>query len=258
MRIGVTECKALLATARGHELEALIEEFAHDPRTSVRRHVEAARRRRDSDLRERTRLHDLGQLERSLREQGFTAVAGIDEVGRGALAGPVTVAAVILPPDVIIDGIDDSKALDPRVRERVATDVSNVAVSLCVTHVAAHVIDTLGITIAIRRGIERALGELDPAPDHALTDGHAFGLDLTETNVLKGDSKVAAIAAASIVAKVARDQVMKRLELVYPEWELGVNKGYGTPGHLAAIRSRGVTPVHRRSFAPCSRDVTLF
>lgn len=258
MSRGIDECRSLLSAATGPELQRLIEELAADQRRGVRRLVEQARRRHAAQITERARVRQLGALERTLRSQGFRAVAGLDEVGRGALAGPVTVAAVILPPDAMIDGLDDSKLLTRSARERVAATVARTAVSCHVTHVAAHVIDAIGLTAAIRGGMERALAALHPPPDHALTDGHAFGLSIQETSLVKGDSRVAAIAAASIVAKVARDAVMDRLGCAYPAWGFEENKGYGTPSHRAAIEAHGVSHVHRRCFAPCACEPRLF
>jgi len=203
-------------------------------------------------------VNAMAALERALREQGCRAVAGVDEVGRGALAGPVTVAAVVLPAGTVIEGLNDSKVLDPADRMRLAAEIRAVAEALTIVHAAAHVIDVIGIAPAIRHAMEYALSQLTLRPDHVVTDGRPFGLSLPETAVIKGDSSVAAIAAASIVAKVERDFIMLRLADAYPAWEFESNKGYGTSNHLAAISDHGLSIVHRRSFSPCGGQPTLF
>ncbi len=258
MQRTIDECRRLLSQPSGPALTRAIKEYADDSRTGVQRLVEAARRRNLREDRERARLLRLLTCEASLRQQGYAVVAGLDEVGRGALAGPVTVAAVVLPPDTVIEGLNDSKLLDPPARTRIAEKVRAAAVNYSIIHVAAHVIDVVGISKAVLGGMERALDELAPRPDHAVTDGLRFGLSIPETSVVKGDSKVAAIAAASVIAKVARDEVMANLADSFPEWAFQSNKGYGTSDHIATIMEQGVTPVHRRSFAPCADQPTLF
>lgn len=258
MRRTVDECKTLLQQAAGPALARAIEACSDDTRAGVQKMVASARRRADREDRERMRLVELLTFEASLRAQGYDVVAGLDEVGRGALAGPVTVAAVVLPPGTVITGLNDSKLLDPPTRSRIAAEVRSVATGYTIAHVAAHVIDAVGISKAVLHGMERALAQLVPSADHALTDGLRFGLSIPETSVVKGDSKVAAIAAASVIAKVARDEVMTRLGESYPGWAFDSNKGYGTSEHLSAIVDRGITHVHRRSFAPCTDDPTLF
>ncbi len=254
----VAECTRMLAEASGRPLARLISELASDERSGVRDAVARARRRLAAERAETRRLDALHALQRRLHAEGCACVAGVDEVGRGALAGPVTAAAVVLSTDVRILGLDDSKRLRREVRERVASEVSDLAVAWAVAHVPAHIIDAIGIAPATRLAMSLALERLPLRPDHVMTDGLPAGLPYPETAVVGGDATVAAIAAASVVAKVARDRLMEELARHYGPWNLEVNRGYGTPEHLAALRISGVSPVHRRSFAPCGVQPTLF
>ncbi|MFU8890245.1 MAG: ribonuclease HII [Anaerosomatales bacterium] len=254
----VAEVRAALAHASVDVLPALIDLHESDARPGVRQAVEAARRRLDRHNTESERLDRLHSLEDRLRADGWLRIAGLDEVGRGALAGPVTAAAVVLPPDARIEGLNDSKQLTPRRREGLAVAIDSVAVTCAVAHVPAHVADALGMTRAVHRAMELSLSRLTPSADHAITDGLRIGLAIPETPVVKGDSSVAAVAAASVLAKVARDHLMCDLATYYPEYAFEVNKGYGTAEHLEAIAVHGVCPLHRRSFGPCGDTPTLF
>lgn len=246
------------AMASDSRLPALIEAYAGDPRVSVRQAVRSAQLRLDRARAERERLGALYHLEVSLRRGGCAVVAGVDEVGRGALAGPLTVAAVVLPGSPRIVGLDDSKRLTPERRQALASRIRSVAVCYSVSHVSPSEIDTIGIGGAVRRGMGLALQQLEHEPDHVLVDGLPVHVSPHETAIVKGDGSVAAIAAASVVAKVARDELMRSLAADYPEYGFDVNKGYGTTEHIEAIARHGVTPLHRRSFAPCDGTLTLF
>jgi ribonuclease HII len=182
----------------------------------------------------------------------------VDEVGRGALAGPVTAAAVVLAPDTELTGVDDSKRLTPDERAHLDSYVRDVSVCVTVSHVSVDVIDEVGIAPATLQAMRQALEALSARPDHVLVDGLPVELGWPSTAVVDGDAQVAAIASASIVAKVARDRLMTELDAVHPGYGFTVNKGYGTAQHLDAIRTLGVTSVHRRSFAPCVDQPTLF
>src|SRR5579875_2343329 len=193
----------------------------------------------------------LGGYESALGRAGFDVVAGADEAGRGACAGPLVVAACILPPGRRgrIDGLDDSKALTPAVRERLFDQVVARAVSYAVVVIPAAEIDAYGLHVANVAGMRRAIGMLDPAPHYALTDGFPVsGLPMPATAVWKGDATVACIAAASILAKVTRDAIMMRLHDQWPQYEFATHKGYVTPGHAAALHEWGPCPQHRRRY----------
>lgn len=256
----VKECRNALAAASPSVLPRLIVRYRDDDRSGVRAAVESARKRLAAFRAEERRLDGLCRLEAELRAEGYHIVAGIDEVGRGALAGPLTAAAVVLPPDARIVGLDDSKRLDPLEREEVSARVVEVAVAYRVSHVDADVIDAIGMTAALRRVMRDALQGLGVEVDHLVVDGLPLGVDpsIPERAVVGGDSKVAAIAAASVLAKVTRDELMRSHAPRYPEYRFDGNKGYGTPEHLEAITRFGLCPLHRRSFSPCGGTLPLF
>jgi len=248
-RPSVARLAEQLARARGGALDALLAEWSDDDRSGVRAACEAARSARDRRRKESSRIAAMYKVERTLRAEGLRVVAGVDEVGRGALAGPLTVAAVVLPASPRIPGLDDSKRLTPARREELAEAVREVAEGIGIAHVSPDEIDTLGITAALRRAIDLAVAGLPCAPDHVVLDGLRIGSNPHETAIVKADGKVAAVAAASIVAKVTRDALMREVAAEHPEYGFEVNKGYGTSEHLAAITRFGPSPIHRRSFS---------
>jgi ribonuclease HII len=255
----ITEARARIASCPPDELDSLLRRLARDPRSGVRELAAAARGRIQRSQREDARLDGLMARQLQLHALGIFVVAGLDEVGRGALAGPVTACAVVLTPESRIEGLDDSKRLAPEVRERIADVVRTTSAAFCVAHAGPDEIDRLGIGHATRLAWTRALEGLGVAVDHALVDGNDPGaLGVPTTAVVKGDSSVACIAAASVVAKVERDRLMGELAATYPEYGFDANRGYGTAEHLAAIERFGPSPVHRRSFAPCVAQDRLF
>jgi len=254
----IPEIRALLAVAQGARLTRLLGELAGDERSGVRSACDAAESRLRAAKRERERTRKLYELERTLQAQGFVLVAGVDEVGRGALAGPLTAAAVILPVQPRMEGLDDSKRLTPARREELARVIHDGAVAVSIAHVSADQIDSLGVTAALKRAILHALEGLSFQPDHVVIDGLPLRVVEQETAVVKGDSKVAAIAAASIVAKVARDQLMRDYALSHPGYGFEINKGYGTVEHCEAISRIGPTVLHRRSFSAGGGTLSLF
>jgi ribonuclease HII len=191
-----------------------------------------------------------GTLERELRARGFQAVAGIDEVGRGALFGPVVAAAVILSPDRPIRGLNDSKQIDPERREVLAGRIRERAVAWSVAAVDAATIDWINIYQASRMAMETAVARLAPAPDFLLTDAMPLSVRIPQRPLIKGDEQCHAIAAASIVAKVWRDERMRIWDEVFPQYGLASHKGYFTPEHAKALAEFGPTPLHRLSFEP--------
>ncbi|GGW30346.1 ribonuclease HII [Gemmobacter lanyuensis] len=190
-------------------------------------------------------------FELAARARGFLRIAGVDEVGRGPLCGPVTAAAVILDPAHIPEGIGDSKALSSAKRERLAAEIRAVA-QVAVAHASVEEIDRLNILQASHLAMERAIAQLAPPPDHALIDGNRLprGLALSAEAVVKGDARSLSIAAASIIAKVERDRIMVDLAQQHPGYGWERNAGYPTKDHLTALLNLGVTPHHRRSFKP--------
>jgi len=197
-------------------------------------------------------------IERELRARGFHAVAGVDEVGRGSLFGPVVAAAVILSPDRPIRGLNDSKLLEPERREVLSARIRERAVAWAVAAVDAATIDAINIYQASRRAMRMAAGRLIPAPDFVLVDAVPLDVAVPQRALIKGDARCHAIAAASIVAKVWRDELMREWDAIFPAYGLASHKGYATPEHLRALREFGPTPLHRRSFDPvrvCARGL---
>ena len=198
----------------------------------------------------------LGGYESALARAGFELVAGADEAGRGACAGPLVVAACILPPGRRgrIEGLDDSKVLSPATRERLYHRIRERALAWSVVVIPAAEIDAYGLHVANLAGMRRALCTLDPAAQYALTDGFPVpGLSMPATAVWKGDATVGCIAAASILAKVTRDAIMTRMHDDWPEYEFDQHKGYITPAHSAALTSVGPCPQHRRRYVNVRR-----
>jgi len=191
-----------------------------------------------------------GRLEQRLRDAGFRLIAGVDETGRGALAGPLVTCAVILPEDARLPGLRDSKLLSPGARETLDVEIRRQAVALSVVRVPPASIDRRGLHRSNLRALRDAAVRLQPAPDYLLVDGYPIArAPFPSLSIKKGDRVSVAVAAASVVAKVARDRIMAALAARYPEYGFDSNKGYGTPDHLEAIRRVGPSPQHRLSFA---------
>jgi ribonuclease HII len=189
-------------------------------------------------------------LERELRARGFHAVAGVDEVGRGALFGAVFAAAVILSEDRPVRGLNDSKLLDPQRREVLAERIRERAVAWAIGAVDAATIDRVNIYQASRMAMRLAVNRLHPAPDFLLVDAVPLELPMPQRALIKGDARCHAIAAASILAKVQRDACMREWDRIFPEYGLAAHKGYSTPEHCRALERYGPTPLHRLSFEP--------
>ncbi len=194
----------------------------------------------------------LWRHENAARQAGFLRIAGVDEVGRGALAGPVVAACVVLPPDFDLAGIDDSKKLTERQRERAEARIRAEAAAIGIGSVEPELIDRINILQATHEAMRLAYAQIVPCPDFVLIDGLPVrSFPCADTLALvQGDSQSASIAAASVVAKVARDRLMRAYDLVYPEYGFAGHKGYGSAKHLAALAQHGPCPIHRRSFSP--------
>jgi ribonuclease HII len=189
-------------------------------------------------------------LERELQARGFRAVAGVDEVGRGALFGPVVAAAVILSPDRPVRGLNDSKLLEPEEREVLAERIRERAIAWAIGAIDAATIDAINIYQASRLAMRLAIERLNPSPDFLLIDAVPVDLPVPQYSLIKGDARCQAIAAASIIAKVYRDACMRVWDEVFPVYGLASHKGYSTPEHCKAIEEFGLTPLHRLSFEP--------
>ena len=191
------------------------------------------------------------RVERSLWGTGVATVAGVDEVGVGPLAGPVVAAAVVLPQTVKLRGVDDSKKLTAALREALALQIRECALGVGIGVVEVDDIDRLNIYRAALEAMRRAVTALPIAPEHIVVDArHIPGLTIPQTPLIGGDARCYSVAAASIVAKVTRDRVMREIDERYPQYGFRAHMGYATPQHLAAIDRYGPSPCHRRSFAP--------
>ena len=190
------------------------------------------------------------RYEREARQRGWTRIAGLDEAGRGSLFGPVVAAAVILNPRRRIVGLDDSKKLAPERRAVLAERIREHALAWAVAEVDAARIDAWNIYQASCQAMKEALGRLAIPPDFLLIDAVTLDVSIEQKPLIKGDARSVSIAAASILAKVARDRRLEELDAAYPQYGLAHNKGYGTPDHLEALRRHGPSPLHRYSFAP--------
>ena len=185
-----------------------------------------------------------------MEEHGYSTIAGVDEVGRGPLAGPVVVASVIMPHDHFIEGIKDSKKVSEKKREELYDVIRENAIEYKIVFIDHDVIDDINILNATKRGMVEAIEGLETITDITLVDGNDIHLGTAKPieYVVKGDMKSYSIGAASILAKVARDRLMREYESVYPSYEFAKNKGYGTATHIAAIKENGPCPIHRLSF----------
>ena len=196
------------------------------------------------------RLKCTTRFEKLAWASGAILVAGVDEVGRGCLFGPVVAGAVILEPGYRIRGLRDSKLIDQKTRETLAERIKKHAIAYAVAAVDVARIDQINIYHASLLAMREAVAQLAPAPDHLLLDAVRIEWECPQTKIIHGDALSASIAAASIIAKVERDAMIRRWDPVYPEYDLASNKGYRSPKHLAALRDYGPTPLHRLSFAP--------
>ena len=233
-------------------LETSLEEVLRaDSRAGARAILASIAKRRFENRSEGQRLRKMLRFETLLWEKGHDAVAGIDEAGMSPLAGPVSAAAVILKPGTRIIGIDDSKKLDPSAREALAEEIKQKAAAWCVAFVEVEEIDSINIYWAGLLAMRRALEGLQSTPQHLLIDAKRLKeVAIPQQAIIKGDAKSASIAAASILAKVARDALMRELDTCYPDYGFADHKGYPVPAHYTALSKLGACAAHRRSFGP--------
>ena len=244
--------------------EAHLRALEQDPRAGARAIAEQMRKKQKAQARENARLEQMLTIEKNLRKRGIQHIAGVDEAGRGPLAGPVVAAAVILPPDTFIPGLNDSKALSEKRREELFETIHDIALAIGVGKASPQEIDKYNIRNATHRAMCEALAALGISPDRALIDGNAIpGSSFPEQAVIGGDRKSLSIAAASVIAKVTRDRLMIDYHAQYPAYGFAGHKGYGSADHLAALQKHGPCPIHRRSFrgvfeANRSEDFEIF
>lgn len=196
------------------------------------------------------RLTNLKQIEKDLYEKGFKKICGIDEAGRGPLAGPVVIAGVIMPEDSMIEGVNDSKKVSEKKREKLYDLILEEAISYSVAIIGQDIIDDINILNATKQGVTQVVESLDIKPDLIIVDAltHINTKGIPYESIIKGDAKCYNIAAASIIAKVTRDRIMRQWDEIYPQYGFIAHKGYGTARHIAAIKECGLCPIHRRSF----------
>lgn len=199
---------------------------------------------------EQERLINLKAIEKDLYNQGFKKICGIDEAGRGPLAGPVVIAGVIMPQDSMIEGINDSKKVSEKKREKLYDLIIEEAISYSVAVIGQDVIDEINILQATKQGVTQVVEGLEVKPDLILVDAltHINTKGIPYDSIIKGDAKCYNIAAASILAKVTRDRIMRQWDEIFPQYGFAQHKGYGTAKHIQAIRENGLCPIHRRSF----------
>ena len=226
------------------------EELILDGRAGVQAAISKRKRELQKQVDEDLRLEKMLAYEKELYTQGIQLIAGVDEVGRGPLAGPVVAAAVILPKACKIPGLNDSKKIPKSKHKEIYEAVLQNAVAIGIGIKDNQVIDQVNIYEATKLAMMEAIGQLEPQPQHLLIDAMRLDLPISQTSIIKGDANSLSIAAASIVAKVTRDQMMEEFDREYPGYDFAQNAGYGTAKHLAGLDKLGVTPIHRRSFEP--------
>ena len=196
------------------------------------------------------RLTNLKQIEKDLHSKGFKNICGIDEAGRGPLAGPVVIAGVIMPESSMIEGVNDSKKVSEKKREKLYDQILGEAISYSVAVIGQDVIDDVNILNATKMGLTKVVEEQEIKPDLIIVDAlnHIDTKGIPYDSIIKGDAKCYSIAAASIIAKVTRDRIMRQCDEIYPQYGFSKHKGYGTKMHIEAIKEYGLCPIHRKSF----------
>lgn len=235
----------------GSPSEEFLAELELDSRIAVRKLLQAYHKRIEKAALERERFHKMLSYERQYYDEGAKLIAGVDEAGRGPLAGPLVIAAVVMPQEFFISGLNDSKQISASKRDKLYDEILQKALSVSVNIVSISNIDELNIYRATQQGMAEVLLHLDKQPDVALIDAMPVEAgDIKTVSLVHGDALSASIAAASIIAKVTRDRIMEKLDTLYPAYKFANNKGYGSKDHMQAIDQDGVTEWHRRSYEP--------
>ncbi|MEE1191891.1 MAG: ribonuclease HII [Blautia sp.] len=243
----IQEIKEELKTAEQTELLKLIDFYAQDNRKGVQTAVAQARKQMEALEKEKQRIEAMKSFEHQYEHLGY--VCGIDEVGRGPFAGPVVAGAVILPKDCDILYINDSKKLSEKKREELYEEIMEKAVAVQVGYASPARIDEINILQATYEAMREAVSKLPVTPQILLNDAVTIpGITIPQVPIIKGDAKSVSIAAASIIAKVTRDRLMREYDKIMPEYGFASNKGYGSREHIEALRTYGATPIHRKSF----------
>lgn len=246
--LSIAKLREALDTTAYDKVFFLLDKMKDDPRKGVQILIEQQRNKIAKIKAEEKRLKNMWKKEKNLYDSGYNYVAGIDEVGRGPLAGPVVSACVILPPYCVLPELNDSKKLSANKREILAKLIKEKAVAWAVGVVDQKEIDAINILQATKKSMVKAVTGLGIKPDYLLIDALKISVDIAQEGIIHGDSSSASIASASIIAKTYRDAIMDEIDVLYPQYGFKEHKGYGTPRHWEALTRFGSSPVHRRSF----------
>ena len=230
--------------------DPFLAEVVNDQRSGVQKAIEKRKRAIQAELNEDLRLEQMLRYEKELYQAGYQTIAGIDEVGRGPLAGPVVAAAVILPPGCKIKGLNDSKKIPKKKHMAIYQAIMDQALAIGIGIMDNTVIDQVNIYEATKLAMKEALSKLSLKPDYLLIDAMKLDVEIPQESIIKGDANSLSIAAASIVAKVTRDKLMADYDKEFPGYDFAKNAGYGTKSHLQGLERNGVTPIHRKTFEP--------
>ncbi|WKY45814.1 ribonuclease HII [Eubacteriaceae bacterium ES2] len=244
----VSQIKTMISKASIQDYEKISKDLSRDPRESVKKIGASFSKKKEKHDQELYRIRQLKEQEIFYFEQGYKRIAGIDEVGRGPLAGPVVTCAIIMPIESEIMYVNDSKLLSKKKREDLSQKILSECLEYQIGIMSPEVIDSINILNATKKAMSQAVENLKLKPDLLLLDALTLDIDISQKGIIKGDASVYAIACASIVAKVFRDQMMAEMHQEYPEYGFDQNMGYGTAQHIEAIKNLGSTPYHRRSF----------
>lgn len=230
--------------------DPFIKKMEQDKRKGIQILLKRWVKAKEKELQQHELFESMRVYEQDLFQKGFQYIAGVDEVGRGPLAGPVVAAAVILPQTFYLPGINDSKKLSEAMREEYFKVIKKEALAVGIGIISAEIIDKVNIYEATKLAMLKAITELEMKPDHLLVDAMTLPINIPQTSIVKGDSSSISIAASSIIAKVTRDRLMKKWSDTYPQYGFEKHMGYGTNYHLEAIKKYGVVEIHRKTFAP--------
>lgn len=245
----ISEIKEILTSIHSID-DPMFQQLSLDMRKGVQTALKSCQKRIEKEQKRAEHFIEMQYYERLAYQDGASFIAGVDEVGRGPLAGPVVAAAVILPKNIEDLGFDDSKKLSASKREAIYRLIQEKAIAIGIGIVDADIIDQVNIYQASRLAMQQAVSELKIQPDYLLIDAMKIDVNTPQIGIIKGDAKSISIAAASIVAKQVRDQMMQEFDELYPGYDFSNNAGYGTPKHLEGLNKKGISPIHRKTFAP--------
>lgn len=245
----IKEIEALLQTMEDAN-HPVIKELQNDQRKGVQQALKRWQKKQEKHAQLEVDFQIRNKYEQQLYDENITLIGGVDEVGRGPLAGPVVAACVILDPSLPILGLNDSKQLSATRRKQLVDTINERSLAVTIAQATPEEIDRLNIYQATKLAMERAVAALNHPVEHLLIDAMTIAVDIPQQSIIKGDTHSNSIAAASIIAKEYRDQLMTDFSQQYPAYDFDSNMGYGTSAHLAALRKVGICPIHRRSFEP--------